>query len=235
MNSINSGTYEFSSDAQQAAGVARLSYVRKVYSYFGLGLLTAVAGTLITMGSVGLMVTISQNILIAIILYFGAFIFASKASNNPTMALPAMLLFTFISGAILAPTLFIIAATNIDGTGPGVIYNALFCTCLIFAALTTYVFVTKKDFSYMGASLVIGLFLIIGASIVNIFVQSSTLDLALAVIGVILFSGFILYKTSNILRNPFEVPPTLAALGLYISFLNLFLSLLRILGGGRRD
>ena len=234
MNSTNTGSFEFSGDALRSASEARISYIRKVYSFFGLGLLAAAGGTLITMNTPGLLITIAQNMLISILVYFGAFFFASKASTNPTMALPALLLFTFVSGAILAPTLLVIAMTNLDGAGFGLIYNALFFTCLIFGALTVYVFVTKKDFSYMRASLMIGLFLVIGASVVNMFVQSSSLDLALAVVGVILFSGLILYKTSTILRNPYEIPPTLAALGLYISFINLFLSILRILGG-RRD
>lgn len=234
MNSLNTGSFEFSGDALQSASIARLSYIRKVYSFFGLGLVSAVAGTLITMNTPGLLYAIATNTIVAIIVYFGAFFFAAGAANKPTMALPALLLFTFVSGAILAPTLLVIAMSNLDGAGFGLIYNALFFTCLIFGALTAYVFITKKDFSYMRASLVVGLFLVIGASIANIFIQSSSLDLALAVVGVILFSGLILYKTSNILKNPYDTPPTMAALGLYISFINLFLSLLRILGG-RRD
>jgi FtsH-binding integral membrane protein len=85
----------------------------------------------------------------------------------------------------------------------------------------------------MGASLTIGLFMVIGLMFVNFFVQSTTLDLGLSIIGVIIFSGFILVDTSRILRRAHEIPPTLAALNLYLDFLNLFLMLLRLLSGGR--
>jgi len=234
MNSTNTGSFEFSGDALRTAGIARLAYIRKVYSFFSLGLVAAVAGTLITMNSPGLLSQIAQHPWITLFVMIGAIFFASAMSHRPTMALPAMLLFTFISGASIAPTLYVIASGYIEGTGPGLIYNALFLTCLIFGALTTYVFLSKKDFSMMGASLTIGLFLVIGASLVNLFVQSSSLDLALSIIIVILFSGFILYDTSRILKNAHGTPPTMAALSLYLDFLNLFLALLRILGG-RRD
>ncbi len=234
MNSLNTGSFEFSSDALQAAGVARLAYVRKVYSFFGLGLLTAASGTMITMGSPAMLNMVAMNPWITFFVMIGGIFFAKAMSNKPQMALPAMLLFTFISGASIAPMLYMIASGYIPGTGPGLIYNALIITCLIFAALTTYVFLSKKDFSMMGASLTIGLFLVIGASLVNMFVASSTMDLALSVIIVILFSGFILYDTSRILKNAHGTPPTMAALSLYLDFLNLFLALLRILGG-RRD
>lgn len=235
MNMNSTTTYEFSGDALRSAGVARLAYVRKVYSFFGLGLLAAVGGTLITMNSPGLLQSIALHPWITLIVMIGAVFFASAMSRRPQAALPAMLLFTFISGASIAPTIYVIASGYIAGTGPGLIYNALFLTVLIFAALTTYVFLSKKDFSMLGASLTIGLFMVIGASVVNLFVQSSSLDLALSIIIVILFSGFILFDTSRILKNAHGIPPTMAALSLYLDFLNLFLALLRILGGGRRD
>ena len=85
----------------------------------------------------------------------------------------------------------------------------------------------------MGASLTIGLFMVIGVMIVNFFVQSATLDLGLSIIGVIIFSGFILVDTSRIFKRAHEIPPSLAALNLYLDFLNLFLMILRLLSGGR--
>lgn len=232
MNSINNQTFEFSGDALQSVGQARLAYVRKVYSYFGLGLVLAAAGTLISMNT-SIVFIVAAHPIIALLVMIGAVIFASASAKNQTRALPALLLFTFISGLTISPTLYAIANGYI-GTGVGLIYNALFLTILIFAGLTAYVFVSKKDFSYMGASLSVGLFMVIGASIVNLFIHSSSLDLALSVIVVILFSGFVLFDTSRILKRAHEIPPTLGALNLYLDFLNLFMALLNILGG-RRD
>jgi modulator of FtsH protease len=232
MNSTNNSTYQFSADAMQSLGESRLAYIRKVYSYFGLGLLMAAAGTLISMNT-SIVFTIAAHPWITLFVMIGAVIFASASAKHPSRALPAMLLFTFISGATISPTLFAIANGYI-GTGVGLIYNALFLTILIFGGLTAYVFISKKDFSFMGASLTVGLFMVIGVSIANIFIESSSLDLALSVITVILFSGFVLYDTSRILKRAHEIPPTLGALSLYLDFLNLFMALLNILGG-RRD
>jgi FtsH-binding integral membrane protein len=230
----NNSSFEFSTDALAAAGEARLSYVRKVYSYFGLGLLAAAGGALITMNS-GVVYTIAEHPYITLFAFLGTFFFATSSAKNPSRALPALLLFTFVNGAMISPLLFVIASGYVKGTGPGLIYNALFLTILIFAALTTYVFVSKKDFSYMGATLTIGIFMVFGALIVNMFVHSSSLDLALSIIIVILFSGFVLFDTSRILKRAHEIPPTLGALSLYLDFMNIFLALIRILGGGRRD
>jgi modulator of FtsH protease len=232
MNTNNS-TFQFSADALHSAGIARLEYIRRVYSYFGLGLLTAAGGALLAMNT-SLVLTVAAHPIISIIAFFVTFFFAAASANKPQRALPAMLLFTTVNGAMLSPLLFAIAQGYVDGTGPGLIYNALFLTILIFAGLTAYVFVSKKDFSYLGATLTIGLFLVFGAMLVNLFVSSSSLDLALSIVIVILFSGFILVDTSRILKRSHEVPPTLAALSLYLDFINIFLALLRILGG-RRD
>jgi FtsH-binding integral membrane protein len=230
----NNPSFEFSGDALQAAGQARLSYVRKVYSYFGLGLLAAAAGSLISMNS-GIVYSIAAHPIIAVIAFIATFFFATASANNQSRALPALLLFTFVNGTFISPLLYAIASGYIKGTGPGLIYNALFLTILIFAALTTYVFISKKDFSYIGATLTIGIFMVFGALLVNMFVQSSSLDLALSIIIVILFSGFVLFDTSRILKRAHEIPPTLGALSLYLDFMNIFLALIRILGGGRRD
>lgn len=232
MESINNSTFQFSSDALQTAGVARLAYIRKVYSYFFAGIVVAVVGALLTMNS-ELVFTIAQHPWISLIVMIGAVMLASASAKNPARALPTLLLFTFISGAVISPTLYVIANGYIEGTGPGLIYNALALTTLIFAALTTYAFVSKKDFSFMGASLTIGLFMVIGVSLLNLFFQSSSLDLALSFVIVLLFSGFILYDTSKILKNAHAIPPTLGALNLYLDFLNLFMRLLRIMGRER--
>ncbi len=232
MESINNSSFQFSADALESAGVARLAYLRKVYSYFFLGILLAVGGALLTMNS-DLVFLVAQHPWISLIVMIGAVFFASASAKKPNMALPSLLLFTFVSGAVISPTLYVIAHGYIKGTGPGLIYNALALTTLIFAGLTAYVFISKKDFSYMGASLTIGLFIVIGASLLNIFISSSSLDLALSFVIVLLFSGFILYDTSKILKNAHEIPPTLGALNLYLDFLNLFMALLRIMGRER--
>jgi FtsH-binding integral membrane protein len=232
MNNFAQPVYSFTPDALQLVGEARLAYVRKVYSYFLVAIASAAFGTLLAFQS-DLGISFARSPIFALIALFGSVWFASRSANNPTLAVPTLGVATFISGLIVAPTLYVIAHGYIPGMTVGTIYSALTLSGSIFVGLTAYTWVSKKDFSYLQASLSIGLFMIIGVMIVNMFVRSSSIDLGVSIIGVVLFSGFILVDTSRILRRAHEVPPTLAALNLYLDFLNLFMFILRILGGGR--
>ncbi|MDP4199105.1 MAG: Bax inhibitor-1/YccA family protein [Bacteroidota bacterium] len=234
MENFANPPYTFTPEAIQLVGEARLAYVRKVYSYFSIAVASAIAGTMIAMES-GLAFSFAHSPIIGMIVFFGSIWFASKSANNPSRAVPTLSVATFVSGLFVAPMLYAIAHGYIRGTSTSTIYDALILSGSIFAGLTLYTFVSKKDFSYLGASLSIGLFMLIGIMFVNFFVQSTTLDLGLSVIGVVIFSGFILVDTSRILRRAHEVPPTLAALSLYLDFLNLFMMILRLLGAGGRD
>lgn len=110
-----------------------------------------------------------------------------------------------------------------------------------FGALSLYGYTTKKDLSGMGAFLVMGLFGLIIASIVNIFLKSSGFDWALSIIGVGLFSAFTAYDSqmirsfySSVDSNDIATKKALTgALKLYLDFINLFLYLLRFLGDRR--
>lgn len=232
-NQQHFGQFEFTPEAIAMVGDARLAYVRKVYSYFSLGILGGITGTLISMNT-GLVSFFASSPFIGLLLFIGIVIFASRASANPVTAVPMLFAATFVSGLVISPTIFVFANGYL-GAGPSAIYSALLLTATVFAGLTTYTWISRKDFSYMGASLTIGLFMLIGVGLVNLFVQSSLLAMASSIVAVILFSGFILYDTSRILRNPHQVPPTLAALSLYLNFLNLFMAILQIVGFGGND
>lgn len=235
MGSYTNPVLSFTPEALELVGEARLAYIRKVYSYFSIAVASAIAGTLIAMQS-GLAFSFVHSPIIGVVVFLGSMWFASRSATNPSRAVPTLSIATFVSGMFIAPLLYGIAHGYIRGTSTATIYDALILTGSIFGGLTLYTFVSRKDFSYLGASLSIGLFMLIGITIVNFFVQSTTLDLGLSVIGVVIFSGFILVDTSRILRRAHEVPPTLAALSLYLDFLNLFLMIIRLLGaGGSRD
>jgi len=232
MENYANPVYSFTTEALTLVGEARLAYIRKVYSYFAIAVGSAIAGTLIAMNT-GLAFSFANAPIIGIAAFFGSIWFASRSANNPSRAVPTLSVATFVSGLFVAPMLYAIAHGYIRGTSTGTIYDALLLSGSIFGGLTLYTFISKKDFSYLGASLTIGLFMLIGIMVINLFVQSTTLDLGLSIVGVIIFSGFILVDTSRILRRAHEVPPTLAALSLYLDFLNLFLMLLSIMSGGR--
>jgi modulator of FtsH protease len=229
-NYQNIGQFDFTPEALSLVGTARLAYIRKVYTYFGLAIAIGIGGTLLSINT-GIVYTIAAHPIISLIAFMLTVFIASRSAENPATALPTLAGATFVSGLAISPLIFLVAGAQ----GTGAIYTALTLTASVFAGLTIYTWVSRKDFSYMGASLMIGLFLIIGIGIVNLFVQSSTLSLASAIVSVVLFSGFILYDTSRILRHPHLMPPTLAALSLYLDFLNLFMAILRIVGIGSSD
>lgn len=140
-----------------------------------------------------------------------------------------------VIGVVVAPSLFV--ATIAAGAGKTLssapIRDAFLLSVVGFSGLTGYALTTKRDFSYLGGALTMGLFVLIGAGLLNIFLGSSVLGLAIASVSVLAFGGFILYDTSKLLHGT-EQDAVSGAIELYLDFLNLFLALLRILSS-RRD
>lgn len=142
-------------------------------------------------------------------------------------------------GLSLGLTVMIYAAGQ---GGMMTIIKALLITCATFGALSLWGYTTKRDLTGFGTFLYMGVIGLIIASVVNIFLQSSALDFAVSVIGVLVFSGLTAYKTQMIKfmyydlggeARAMSVATTYAALSLYITFINLFLMILRLMGGRR--
>ncbi len=118
------------------------------------------------------------------------------------------------------------------------IVQTFFITAASFGALSLYGYTTKKDLSAIGSFLIMGLFGLIIASIVNIFLKSDGLGFAVSAIGVLIFAGLTAYDTQKIKEMYFEGDDVLVAgrkaimgaLTLYLDFLNLFMFLLQFLG-----
>jgi uncharacterized protein len=121
------------------------------------------------------------------------------------------------------------------------ITQTFFVTAAAFGALSLYGYTTKRSLSAMGSFMVMGLFGLIIASIVNIFLKSSGLDFAISAIGVLIFAGLTAWDTQKIKEMYFEADDDVAAgrkavmgaLTLYLDFINLFMFLLRFLGDRR--
>ncbi|WP_438751400.1 Bax inhibitor-1/YccA family protein [Pararhizobium sp. O133] len=118
------------------------------------------------------------------------------------------------------------------------ITQTFFITAASFGALSLFGYTTKRDLSGMGSFLMMGLFGLIIASIVNIFLGSTALEFAISVIGVLIFAGLTAYDTQKIKEMYYEADSTeaagrkaiMGALTLYLDFINLFLFMLRFLG-----
>lgn len=148
-------------------------------------------------------------------------------------ALGLFLLFSALMGTSLASIFLVYSIGSIAST--------FFITAGVFGAMSVYGYFTKTDLSKMGTYLIMALFGLIIASIVNIFLASSSLGWVISFIGVIIFVGLTAWDTQQIKRMASaNLDPalsdklaTLGALNLYLDFINLFLFLLRFLGGGR--
>ena len=111
----------------------------------------------------------------------------------------------------------------------------------MFASVSLYGYTTKADLTKLGSFMLMGLIGIIIASLVNLFIGSSAFQFAISVIGVLIFTGLTAYDTQRIKEMYFVGDDALiagrkavmGALALYLDFLNLFLMLLRLMGGNR--
>ena len=199
----------------------RLTFIKKVYSLLAMSMGTAAVGAYL--GSGPLLLLVAPNMMLFFILQFALIIFASFASRRPGLNMVALFSFTTVSGLTLGPLLYQV--------GPSIAAEAFALTAITFAGLSLYVVYSKKDFSFMSGFLMTGLIVIIIGGLLNMFfIQSGMMHFMMSGASVLLFSGFILYDTSNILRYYGTDEYVSATLALYLDILNLFIALLSILG-----
>ncbi|AWB68119.1 BAX inhibitor protein [Saccharobesus litoralis] len=139
--------------------------------------------------------------------------------------------FTGVMGLAIGPLLNHYLALP---SGPTIVAQALGTTALAFFGLSGYALTTKKDFSFMGSFLMIGLIVVIVAGIANIFLQIPAMSLAISSAVVLIMSGLILFDTSRIV-NGGETNYIRATVGLYLNIYNLFTSLLHLIGAFSSD
>lgn len=161
-------------------------------------------------------------------------LFLTSATAHTAFGLVSVFLFTGFMGLTLGPMLnfYIHGFTN----GPELITASLASTGAIFFTLSGYAMTTRKDFSYLGGFLFVGLTVALLASIAGLFFNVPALQLAVSAAIVLIMSGYILFQTS-LMINGGERNYILATVNLYVSLLNMFVSLLNIFAAlsGRRD
>ncbi len=118
--------------------------------------------------------------------------------------------------------------------GPQIVATALGGTGVIFLGLSGYALTTRRDFSFLGGFLMVGLLVVFGAALVNIFVGIPALSLALSATIIMLMSGFILYDTSRMIHGGID-NYLVATVQLYVNIFNIFVSLLQLLGFASDD
>jgi modulator of FtsH protease len=162
--------------------------------------------------------------MILMLVGFGLLFVVHKTADT-SKGLLAVFAFTGVMGASIGPMLsYYLAMPN----GPSLVMQALGGTAIVFFGLSAYALTTRKDFSYMGGFLMVGLLVAVVAMIANIFLAIPALSLTISAAVVMIMSGLILFDTSRIV-NGGETNYIRATVSLYLNIYNLFIHLLSLL------
>jgi modulator of FtsH protease len=209
--------------------------LRQTYWLLALSMLPTVAGALLGM-SFNIAGYFHASPIMAPLLMMAAMfgsLFIVAALRNSGWGVVAVFGFTFISGLMLAPTLQVAAGLK---NGGQLVALAGGMTAAVFFVMATIATVSKRDFSFLGKFLFVGLILLVIAMLANLFLQIPALAVTLSAIGVLIFSLFLLHDVSAIVRGG-ETNYIMATIRLFLDLLNLFVSLLNLLMifTGQRD
>ncbi len=172
----------------------------------------------------------APGIILTLAGYFGL-LFAVYKLKNSGWALPAVFALTGFMGYTLGPMLS--QSLALPGGGQ-VVTMALAATGATFLALSAWAVTTRRDFSFMGGFLFVGMVIALLAGLAAVFLQIPALGLAVSAMVALLSAGLILHETSRIVHGG-ETNYVLATVGLYVSIFNLFSSLLSLFGLGGSD
>ena len=165
------------------------------------------------------------GILLTLVGYFGL-LFLTNKFRNSSMGLVFVFALTGFMGVTLGPLLNMYLSLP---NGDQLVMTALGATGVIFLSLSGYALTSRKDFSFMGAFLMVGILVAFLAGLASVFFTMPGLSLAVSAMFVLLMSGLILYQTSELVHGG-ETNYIMATVTLYISIYNLFVSLLQLLG-----
>lgn len=207
-----------------------LSHIKVIYAWMTLGLLlTAFVASYVATNVDALRFALDNIFALLIVELIFVFAIARGVTKfSPTVSSMLFLIYAGLNGLTLS--IIFLAYTKES------IATTFFITAGMFATMSLYGFVTKRDLTKLGSILFMALIGLILATIVNIFLQSSGLYWIISFAGVLIFVGLTAYDTQKIKNNSFyEHYPIAGALTLYLDFINMFIYLLRIFGIGGKD
>jgi protein lifeguard len=209
-------------------GEERATLVRRTYTLVLVSVLVTMVGVSFGFTQPGLMQAVRDHPFIAFFCGLAPLLLATRKKAEFPMNIGLVLLFNFVMGVIVSPTIFFYGRTQ-----PGLIGQAAVLTIGAFGILTLYAFVSRRDFSAWGSFLIVGLWVLIGTMFLNFFFQNSTIDLWLASVAVLLFSGLLVFDTWR-LRNHYGPDEYVgASVQIYLDLLNMFMAILRLTGARR--
>jgi len=207
--------------------------LRNTYMLLALTMVPTVIGAVIGMATSGIIVA---NPIISMFVMLAAVIglqFGIAANRNSGLGVALLLLMTGLLGWWLGPILnYVLAMRN----GVQLVGYAAAGTGIIFFAMGAIATTAKRDFSFMGKFLFVGMIALLVAMIANAFLQIPALALTISTLVIVVFSLFLLYDLNRIVRGG-ETNYVMATTGVYMSLFNIFANLLSLLGiiGGERD
>jgi FtsH-binding integral membrane protein len=230
-------------DATRSAGydAGLRSYMLSVYNYMSSGvLLTGIVALLFAWGgaeSPAAQVFLGGGLMRYVIMFAPLAIVFGMSMGQGRMKTSTMQMlfwaFAVLMGLSLSTIFLVYSGTSIAG--------AFFSTAAGFAGLSLYGYTTKKDLSAFGTFLIIGVVGLIVASLINLFLHNSVLELVISAVGVLLFAGLTAYDTQRTKSLYYQVAGTdmvgkvviMSALSLYLDFINMFMFVLRLFGSQR--
>ena len=214
---------------------------RKVYQFMAMGLiLTALAAYLTASSSfmLNMLYTSRAPMLIIAVAEIGLVIWLSAGINklSPEGARNIFFVYSILNGLTCSVVLLVYTGESV--------YKAFISTAGMFGAMSLYGLYTKRDITTWGSFLVMGLWGLIIATVINMFIGSSTTEFVISIMGIIIFMGLTAYDTAKIKMMAASYDSrdedmtgkiaVIGALELYLDFINIFLYLLRLFGT-RRD
>ena len=223
MNSLDNAPVS-SNETQNFAAASTLAtnkVIRNTYMLLAMTLALAV----VTAGTSLALRLPHPGLIITLVGYFGL-LYATTKTRNSGWGLVSIFALTGFMGYTLGP---IVGHYLSLPNGTQTVMMAMGGTAAIFLGLSGYALTTRKDFSYMGGFITVGVLVAFLASLGAVFFQIPALSLTVSAAFVLLMSGMILWETSNIIHGG-ETNYIMATVSLFVSIINLFTSLLQLLG-----
>lgn len=211
----------------QAAALATNKLIRNTYTLLSITMLfsalTATASVMLHMPPMTYMLSIGGAFLLMWLVL--------PRTAQSASGIGVVFAITGLLGFALGPILSMYLSLP---HGPQIVATALGGTGVIFLGLSGYALTTRRDFSFLGGFLFVGILVVLGAALVNIFFSIPAMSLALSAAIVLLMSGFILFDTSRMVHGGVD-NYILATISLYMNIFNLFIALLQLLGFASDD
>lgn len=207
--------------------------LRNTYLLLALTMVPTLIGAVLGISTAGMVMQHPIAISLGVMAVVIGLQFAIQANRNSALGVALLLLMTGVLGWFLGPLLSIALALR---NGPALVGYAALGTGVVFVGMAVLASSIKRDLSFMGKFLFVGMIALLVAMVANLFLQIPALSLTISTLVIVVFSLFLLYDLNRIIRGG-ETNYVMATTGVYMSLFNIFSSLLQLLigFGGDRD